>query len=294
MFSGSGRVSLFLAAALAYGRLGWEKFPIREGTKDRPHLKEWGVWATSNPDQISKWWTAWPRDNIGLACGPSQIAVVDVDTKEGKNGQRTIDRSSSKACACLRRALADAERRPTVSLSWRDREHVAKIGAHLYDQPYTSHVEPGAPVPTTAGNPAAPKPHDRQSAKAYACRRLSLDQPGSAGAGRCLGRRGLRQETAARRTLTEPVIELDQAGNIKWAIDYLQNDAPPAIEGSGGEFTTLKVAMVLRGYGISEDQDARIDARALQCRRQVRPAVGCRRQGWSRPESRECVLVRES
>jgi hypothetical protein len=47
-------------------------------------------------------------------------------------------------------------------------------------------------------------------------------------------------------------VELDQPTNIKWAIDFLQKNAPPAIEGSGGEFTTLKVAMTLRGYGISE------------------------------------------
>ena len=89
--AGAGSVSPLLTAALAYGKLGWRVLPIREGTKDRPHLREWGVWATSNPKQITKWWTAWPRDNIGLACGPSLIAVVDVDTKEGKNGQRTID-----------------------------------------------------------------------------------------------------------------------------------------------------------------------------------------------------------
>src|SRR5665213_1908060 len=82
--AGSGSVSPLLAAAHAYSKLGWKVFPIWEGTKDRPHLKEWGVWATSSAEQIKKWWTRWPRANIGLACGPSLIAVVDVDTKEGK------------------------------------------------------------------------------------------------------------------------------------------------------------------------------------------------------------------
>jgi hypothetical protein len=41
--AGADRINPLLAAALAYGKLGWKVFPIREGTKDRPHLKEWGV-----------------------------------------------------------------------------------------------------------------------------------------------------------------------------------------------------------------------------------------------------------
>ena len=68
-FVGAGRVSPMLAAALAYGKLGWKVFPIREGTKDAPHLREWGVFATSSPKQITEWWTKWPRDNIGLRAG---------------------------------------------------------------------------------------------------------------------------------------------------------------------------------------------------------------------------------
>jgi len=80
----AGRINPLLAGALAYGKLGWKVFPIREGTKERPRLREWGVYASSNPRHITKWWTAWPRTNIGLACRPSLIAVVDVDTKEGK------------------------------------------------------------------------------------------------------------------------------------------------------------------------------------------------------------------
>ena len=50
----------------------------------------------------------------------------------------------------------------------------------------------------------------------------------------------------------EPVIELDQPANIDWAKDYLVQDAPPSIDGKGGEQTTLDVATVLKDYGISE------------------------------------------
>ena len=56
--------------------------------------------------------------------------------------------------------------------------------------------------------------------------------------------------------IAEPVVECDQPANIEWAIYHLRNDAPPAIEGEGGEFTTLKVAMTLRGYGMKRAPDA--------------------------------------
>ncbi|MGD0418454.1 MAG: AAA family ATPase [Xanthobacteraceae bacterium] len=51
-----------------------------------------------------------------------------------------------------------------------------------------------------------------------------------------------------------PLVELDQPANIEWAIHYLKTDALPAIEGSMGDQTTLKVAMTLRGRGISREK----------------------------------------
>jgi hypothetical protein len=80
-------VNPFLAAALGYGSLGWKVFPIRQGFKDRPHLKEWGALSTSSPDQITEWWTRWPSANIGLACGPSSRRAAEFaepNLQEGK------------------------------------------------------------------------------------------------------------------------------------------------------------------------------------------------------------------
>ena len=143
---GADRINPLLAAALAYGKLGWKVFPIREGTKDRPHLKEWGVWATSNPKQITKWWTRWPRANIGLACGPSLIAVVDVDTKENKNGQRTID--LLEVLDGLRLSPTRTLRTPSGGRQYlyagEVASTVAKIGAHLYDAYKAAGEDPDA------------------------------------------------------------------------------------------------------------------------------------------------------
>ena len=254
-FSGSGRVSPLLSAALAYGKLGWKVFPIREGTKDRPHLREWGVWATSNPKQITKWWTAWPRDNIGLACGPSLIAVVDVDTKEGKNGQRTIE--SLELVDGLYLSPTRTLRTPSGGRQYlyagEVASTVAKIGAHLYDKPFMSHVDTRGTGGANGGYVLLPpsrtiaNPQRHTHAGVYSWTTDAPLAPVDPWVVEVCGARPERSEHIA-----EPVVEWDQPANIEWAIDHLRNDAPPAIEGAGGEFTTLKVAMVLRGYGISE------------------------------------------
>ena len=246
-----------LAAALAYGKLGWKVFPICEGTKDRPHLKDWGLLATSSPRQIESWWTRWPGANIGLACRPSSIAVVDVDTKEGKNGQRTIDLLD--VLEGLR--LSPTRTMRTPSGGWQHlyagevASTVAKIGAHLYDKPFMSHVDTRGSGGANGGYVLLPPSrtianlHRHTHAGVY---QWLNDVPLATADAWVVEVCGAKAESHERTA--EPVIELDQAANVAWAIDYLRNDAPPAIEGEGGEFTTLKVAMTLRGYGISEDK----------------------------------------
>jgi hypothetical protein len=52
-----------------------------------------------------------------------------------------------------------------------------------------------------------------------------------------------------------PAIEPDQPGNIQAAIDYLKNDAEPAVAYQGGNNVTYAVATEVRGrFGLSEDR----------------------------------------
>lgn len=41
--------------------------------------------ATLDPDLIREWWTRNPWANVGIATGPSDLVVVDVDPKNGGN-----------------------------------------------------------------------------------------------------------------------------------------------------------------------------------------------------------------
>jgi hypothetical protein len=67
-----------LRSALTAATHGWHVFPCAAGGK-RPALRgNWQDLATTSPDQIRDWWTRAPY-NIGIACGPSGLVVVDLD-----------------------------------------------------------------------------------------------------------------------------------------------------------------------------------------------------------------------
>lgn len=69
-----------LAAAVGHAGRGWRVFPLAPGHKTpRRQLTDWEAKATSDPARIERWWTTHPRDNIGIACGPSGLVVVDLD-----------------------------------------------------------------------------------------------------------------------------------------------------------------------------------------------------------------------
>lgn len=78
-----------LRYALAATARGWHVFPVAVG--DKPPVKGFADWeanATTDPDLIRRWWSRVPY-NIGIACGPSGLVVVDLDTpKPGKEGLR--------------------------------------------------------------------------------------------------------------------------------------------------------------------------------------------------------------
>lgn len=84
----------FLDAALTYARYGWHVFPVY-GVEDghcacgqdckspakHPLTKHGLQDATRDESTIRKWWARWPNANVGINCGASSLAVVDVDTK---------------------------------------------------------------------------------------------------------------------------------------------------------------------------------------------------------------------
>ncbi|MCK9898298.1 bifunctional DNA primase/polymerase [Frankia sp. AgB32] len=77
-----------LPAALALATRGISVFPVRIATK-KP-MVPWGREATTDPGVIGRWWARWPHANIGVACKPSGLTIVDVDGPVGRASWATL------------------------------------------------------------------------------------------------------------------------------------------------------------------------------------------------------------
>jgi hypothetical protein len=68
-------------AALRYAGRGWHVFPLvprRKVPLTRHGLKD----ASCDLGLVTAWWAEHPNANIGIACGPSGLVVVDIDGEE--------------------------------------------------------------------------------------------------------------------------------------------------------------------------------------------------------------------
>jgi hypothetical protein len=70
--------NLTLRQALAYARRGWPVFPCQPGQKI-PATAHGFRDATTNPDQITGWFTRHPGRNLAIAAGAPGPDVLDVD-----------------------------------------------------------------------------------------------------------------------------------------------------------------------------------------------------------------------
>lgn len=70
-----------LQAALDAQQRGFHIFPVARGAKvPHPAAGQWGLTATNDVNRIIYFWTRVdPNANIGVACKPSQLLVVDLD-----------------------------------------------------------------------------------------------------------------------------------------------------------------------------------------------------------------------
>jgi len=69
-------------AAQRLAAAGAHVFPCRARGKV-PATERGCLDATRDPEQIAAWWTRWPTANIGIACGPTGVVVIDLDGPEG-------------------------------------------------------------------------------------------------------------------------------------------------------------------------------------------------------------------
>jgi len=93
-------------SALHFATRGWHVFPIAPGAKKPPVIDRGETQASTDPDQIHRWWRDIPY-SVGIATGPSGLVVVDLDTV--KSGQTVPTRWATLGIGCgaaVLRALA--------------------------------------------------------------------------------------------------------------------------------------------------------------------------------------------
>lgn len=223
--------------AVALARRGFHVFPIEQGKKFPPLIKNFPERATRSESTIADWWAMWPEANIGISTsrfGESDaLLVVDVDTKESANGNVSL----------LQLEMQDGLTLPDTATQY------TPHGKHfIYRYPTTvkqgvSVLGPGLDIRSQGGYIVA---HESEvDGKRY--RMNGVEQPALAPewvVTRC-GAVKTPQETG------RPAPTQSETAKIR-AEAYLSENAPLAVEGSHGDHTTYLVACKLKDFGLSE------------------------------------------
>jgi len=86
--SAASRSDSLRTHALGYAKRGIHVFPLGPGAKT-PITTHGFEDATTDIDQVERWWDSNPDANIGIACGASGWAVIDFDTAKPEYGEES-------------------------------------------------------------------------------------------------------------------------------------------------------------------------------------------------------------
>lgn len=223
-------------------------FPIKPSKKFPPLIKNNLDDASNDPVQLAAWEAQWPGCNWGLSHAKSKTMVADIDVNpaKGKIGQTTFDGLD------LMYGWPETETTTTPSggfhliyEGWANADHPAHImalganglGKDIDAPNYT--VIPGCTFDDGTG-------YVSNDAEAVKCPAWIYD---------------VIRSTKTKSRITnagEIVVELDQQANVDTAIDFLQNDAEPSIQGQSGDYNLLKTAYYLKDIGISQEMGAQL------------------------------------
>jgi hypothetical protein len=233
--------------AISLAERGFRVFPLEQDGRV-PVMRDWPERASSDPAIVARFWSdalGEPEQyNIGIATGQG-LVVLDFDCKHGKTGMATLE-AWDGIPGELPRSL---------------RARTASGGVHVYlsvpedvDMRNTvDKLEPGVDVRAYHGYVIAP-------GSTIGDRTYSWDGDASAQIEpmaddmieRCLRCQG--RAPAVERDDRPLPIEVDAPAAISRAIEWLRDEAPEAIENSGGDFATYNVCCKVRDFGISPNQ----------------------------------------
>lgn len=215
-------------------RFGCPVFPCQPNGK-KPLNEGWQQEASTNPVEIIGLWADNPNANIGIHM-VGRLAI-DVDRKPGKNGQASWDDLiETYGGRSLENTLT--QETPTGGLHF-------VYATDRKAKNTQSHVAPD--IDTRGEGGYILGAGSTINGQPYV---IVHDEPMMTAPDWLMALVGKPRERAANATTA--VIDLDKPAQIAAATAYLQDDAPSAIEGKGGDATTYRVACRVRDFGLAE------------------------------------------
>ena len=133
---------ILLSSALSLAERGWHVFPCVPGGKRPAPRGSWQDHATTEPARIRTWWSQ-VAYNIGIACGPSGLVVIDLDIPHDVGELSCAEARSAVSGADVLAALCDQHGQryplPTYAVA------TPSGGCHLY------YAAPSSAVRNSAG-----------------------------------------------------------------------------------------------------------------------------------------------
>lgn len=229
--------TLDIALACLTRHPDWQLFPLRAGEKSPPLFERNLELASNQQGRLRQWHGQSPGCNWGNSLGKSGLIVVDVDIRDDKHGQESLDRLELENGPLPETYMV---RSPSG-------------GLHYYfratdDVPPQQRKNAFGQDIDSPGYVLVPGCRINGSPNAYTVIRDVAIAPAPEWFNEYL------RPTEATSVEQVPAVDLDTGDIIARAIDFLQHDAPPSIEGQNGEYTTLMVYGRLKDFGVSMDR----------------------------------------
>lgn len=232
--SSAKQIALPGEGALGMLNRGYKVFPIIQNEKI-PAVPKWQTWAQQcSKETILEYSKKHPLSNWGIACGPSGLIVLDVDTKNGKTGPDSL-------CA-LEEMYGPIPKTFTV-LTPTNAPHYYLRGL---SRSTVQFLGPGLDTRSKGGYVVCPGSVINGKKYRAVNNLQDADAPG-----------WFLELLEKKRYSFEPIpgldgIELNKPHHIQSVIDYLLNEAPESIENQGGNNTLYVVACMVKNLGISD------------------------------------------
>lgn len=219
-----------LERALKLASNGYSVFPLQANSKI-PAVRDWENWATTSPKKIKNYWGRSPESNIGLATGPSDLVVLDIDVKGDKNGFETLEAVAPEFLPAFEDNIVTTPSGGLHVFYSRNGDELKNTAGAIAEGIDTRAIGGYVVAP---GSKTADGPYDgllnpRSTLKSYP--------------------EWFKVQKAPIKDLPESEAE---AIDVDRAIHYLESQ-DGAVEGANGDHQTYGVACQLRDYGLPKE-----------------------------------------